>query len=276
MDSDIALGNLIHERIFGAREKKREAEAERLKNEASEATTLRKLMSLYDPERKDHFTTMDLPNLRGEVMAFTGKQRQMKEAKDAMTAQALQELLGEFNQPAQPTEIESPSAPGLFPNLRTSTTRPLNANNLRAALPRHAAAAAHPNLPDLLRILQQGDLQDEEGGLPQILPGPFPNTRIVTDARGRSTPQVVRESDSSRFTVEPIMDRFGRPAGYGVKAQFGSEEEAKAWADKQNKGGASVPASQYKTADDVKAAFKDKKLSRDDALNILKTQFGYQ
>lgn len=268
MDSNFALGNLIHERLFGAREKKREAEAERLKNEASEATTLRKLMSLYEPERKDNFVTMDLPNLRGEVMAFTGKQRQMKEAKDAMSAKAMEELLAEFNQP-------NASEGDYLGETAGPAARPLNAGNLRAALPRHPGAATHANLPDLLRILQAGDLQeqDEEGGAPQILDGPFPGTKILTDRRGRSTPQVVRESKESDGYIE-LPDE--QDPMYGPRIRVPLSQARKEYPHLLKRLGgssASAPASAYKSADDVKAALKAGKVSRDDALKILREQF---
>ena len=42
----------------------------------------------------------------------------------------------------------------------------------------------------------------QAGGPPQILPGPFPNTKIVTDARGRSTPQVVHEDKTPEGWIE--------------------------------------------------------------------------
>ncbi len=44
------------------------------KNEATEATTLRKLAGVYDPENKDRYTTMGLDELRGTAKAFALKQ----------------------------------------------------------------------------------------------------------------------------------------------------------------------------------------------------------
>lgn len=56
---------------------------------------------------------------------------------------------------------------------------------------KYPAAARHPRLPQLLEMLNQS----EAGGMPQILPGPYPGTKLVTDSRGRATPQIVTDPD---------------------------------------------------------------------------------
>lgn len=218
----------------------REAKAEAAKKESAEAQSLRKLMAIYEPDRKDQFTTMSLADLRGESLAYAGKataakerQETMKAQRDEQSAQSMQALVAALGQ-TTPTRFPSTTMPGVFPDAVAGTRPPVTAARVRELLPQHPGAANSGNLVDLMRALQSGEATDETGGDPRITEGPF-GTKLVSDFRGRGTPQVVRpEKENTKFIVEPIMDKFGRAAGYGVKAQFGSEAEAKAWAEQQN------------------------------------------
>lgn len=255
---------------------------------STEAQSLRKLMSIYQPERKDEFTTMGLGDLRGESMAYAGKaaeakarQETLKAQRDEQSAKALEALLKQAGQ-TTPMSVPSSVMPGVFPDRTVGTRSPLTASRVRELLPDHPDAANSGNLVDLMRVLQAGDDESGGGGIEFVTD---PAGAVI--ARSRKTDQFQyspasradAEAGRTRFTVEPIMDKFGQPAAYGVKAQFGNEKEAQAWAEQQNKalgGGASVPASQFKSADDVKAAVKSGKLKKDEAVKILQTQFGYK
>lgn len=234
---DTLLGSLIE-----SGSKKREAEKERQRTEGQEAQTLRKLMAIYQPDRKDEFTTMALPDLRGEARGFAvksavTKQRgeEQKQQQEDQSAAALARVLqdaGSLNE----TEV---LAQGNGPVRQTRQPVAMTPQRLQAVLARNPAAINSekfaPNLNALRALL--GDASPEASGLEFVT---SPTGAVI--ARSRKTDQFQydpaskadAEANKTRFSVEPILDKFGRPAGYGVKAQFGSESEAKAWADKQN------------------------------------------
>lgn len=102
---------------------------------------------------------------------------------------------------------------------------------------------------------------------------------VQTSKGGGQIREPVKPSGTKdRFNIKPVQDFMGRVTGYGVNASFDTEEEAAAFVEKQNKamGGGGAEASKYKSADDVKAALKAGTLKKDDALKILREQFGYK
>lgn len=75
------------------------------------------------------------------------------------------------------------------------------------------------------------------------------------------------EAGRSKFSVAPLVSPYDKSiTGYGVTAQFGSLEEAKRYADEQNKtvGGKAAPADQGKPTRSIAADFV-KKFGKDKA-----------
>ena len=184
-----------------------EKKAEQERTQAQEVQTLRKLMSIYEPNRKDQFTTMNLADLRGESMAYAGKaaeakarQETLKTQRDEQSAQSLQALIGELGQ-TTPTRFPSTTMPGIFPDTVAGTRPPITASRVRELLPNYPAAANSGNLVDLMRVLQAGDAAEEGNGTPVVMEGPF-GTKLVTDSRGRGTPQVVRNEKQAEGFIE--------------------------------------------------------------------------
>jgi len=184
-----------------------EKKAEQVRAFSTEAQSLRKLMSIYQPERKDEFTTMGLGDLRGESMAYAGKaaeaksrQETLKAQREEQSAKALEALLKQAGQ-TTPMSVPSNVMPGVFPDRSVGTRAPLTASRVRELLPDHPDAANSGNLVDLLRVLQTGEATDETGGPPQISEGPF-GTKLISDFRGRGTPQVVREDKQAEGFIE--------------------------------------------------------------------------
>lgn len=146
-----------------------------------------------------------------------------------MKAQATQQVMQEFAEVARQTKAREKFQTFAQGNPKASSEELLRAG-VGAGMP----------MEDLARISQAFHYAQDASavGDPKILEGPFAGTKIVTDARGRGTPQVITDPEQRRtqFTVEPLINpRSGEIGGYGVKATFGSEEEARSWAQKQNK-----------------------------------------
>jgi hypothetical protein len=180
---------------------------EKKKNEAMETQSLRKLLSIYQPEGKDTYTTMGLADLRGAAQGFALKAKDAQDQREAQkgqreeqSAQALKALLGDLGQ-TRPLNLPNSTAPGVFPDTTVQARQPVTAARMRELLPSHPAAANSGNFADLLRVLQTGDATEDAGGPPQIMEGPF-GTKLVTDARGRGTPQVVRNEKQAEGFIE--------------------------------------------------------------------------
>jgi hypothetical protein len=258
-----------------------DARAEKLRTEAQETQTLRKLMSIYEPERKDQFTSMSLADLRGESLAYAGKatvakerQETMKAKRDEESAQSMQALVAALGQ-TTPTRFRSSTMPGVFPDAVAGTRPPVTAARVREMLPSYPGAANSGNLPDLLRVLQSGEATDETGGDPRITEGPF-GTKLISDFRGRGTPQVVRDDKQAEGFIE-LPDEKDPLYGPRIRLPLSQAREKYPHLLKRlESGGAGGPASQYKSADDVKAAVKAGTLKKDEAVKILQSQFGYK
>jgi len=259
---------------------------EKSRSEANKAKALRTYLGEVDPKNKDRLTTLSLAELEGLGQAFATKtalakqqREELKAAQDDRSAAALARVLqdaGSLNE----TEV---LAQGRGPVRQTRATVPMTASRLQTVLARNPDAVRSENFAPTLNALRAliGDgAAAEQGGLEFVK---SPTGAVITREKKTGAFQydpfskADAEQNRTRFAVEPIMDRFGRPAGYGVKATFGTEAEAQAWAEKQN-GGTSTgtTASQYKDANEVKAALKAGKIKRDEAVKILREQFGYQ
>lgn len=257
-----------------------EKKAEQVRAFSTEAQSLRKLMSIYQPERKDEFTTMGLGDLRGESMAYAGKaaeakarQETLKSQREEQSAKALEALLKQAGQ-TTPMSVPSSVMPGVFPDRTVGTRAPLTASRVRELLPDHPDAANSGNLVDLMRVLQAGD-DEGGGGDPRVTDGPF-GFKFLSDSRGRGTPQVLRPDKAAEGFIE--VPDASDPV-YGPKIRIPLSQAQKEYPhllERLKGGGASVPASQFKSADDVKAAVKSGKLKKDEAVKILQTQFGYK
>jgi hypothetical protein len=217
---------------------------EKKKNEAMETQSLRKLLSIYQPEGKDEYTTMNLADLRGAAQGYALKAKDAQDKRDAMKGQreeqsaaALKALVGELGQ-TRALRLPNSTAPGLFPDTTVQARPPVTAARVRELLPSHPDAANSGNFADLLRILQAGDAEGT------TMAGPPERTTLgdadVIYSRKTGAFQLApssksaAEADRTRFNVEPILGPTGRIKGYGVKATFGSETEAKSWAEQQN------------------------------------------
>lgn len=216
---------------------------EKKRNEAQETQSLRKLMSLYTPERKDEFTAMNLADLRGEAEGIAVKsalqkqqQEQQQAAQETQSTAAMARVLqdaGSLNE----TEV---LAQGNGPVRATRQPVAMTPQRLQTVLARNPQAIANrdfaPNMQALRALIGDATAEDR-GGLEFVT---TPTGAIVTREKKTGAfqydPFSKAEATQNRtqFSVKPIMDKFGRSAGYGVEAQFGSEDEAKAWADKQN------------------------------------------
>lgn len=233
------------------------------------------------------FQAAQLAYKRG-LQDYAAQAQQMAAAKQAQTAnQQIAPWLQSYAAATTPTPgvpeqaLSRSAISTLPPTLPAVAAQPGQA-------PLQAAATASRNYPlatsapqfdntlSALSRAQQLAAIPESGGPPQILPGPFPNTKIVTDARGRSTPQVVSEQKPAEGYIE-VPDP--NDPVYGPKIKLPLSQAMKDYPhllERLKPGGGKGEASTYKTADDVKAALKAGKLKKEDAVKILKEQFGYQ
>lgn len=278
--------------LVGSLMEAKDRKSEQQRSEANKAKALRAYLGEVDPENKDRLTALGLAELEGLGQAFATKtalakqqREELKAAQEDRSAAALARVL----QDAGTETVETPAftlpfVRGFtFPATRSTRPVPMTANRLQSVLARNPDAARSENFAPTLNALRAliGDgAAAEQGGLEFVK---SPTGAVITREKKTGAFQydpfskADAEQNRTRFAVEPIMDRFGRPAGYGVKATFGTEAEAQAWAEKQN-GGTSTgtTASQYKDANEVKAALKAGKIKRDEAVKILREQFGYQ
>lgn len=254
---------------------------EKKKNEAMETQSLRKLLSIYQPAGKNEYTTMSLADLRGAAQGFALKAKEAQDQREAQkgqreeqSAQALRALIGDLGQ-TTPMRLPNSTAPGLFPDTTVQTRPPVTAARVRELLPSHPDAANNGNFADLLRILQTGDTQEDAGGPPQIMEGPF-GTKLVTDARGRGTPQVVRNEKAAEGFIE-IPDEKDPLYGPRIRLPLSQARDKYPHLLKRLESpGADSAGSAYKSAEDVKAALKAGKLDKAAAVKILQSQFGYK
>lgn len=86
-----------------------EQKKERAKAEATETQSLRKLMSIYDPENKDSYTSMGLGDLRGSAQAIAVKQH-MDELQRQEEERAAEKNFYEMVNPTAPGGV-GPDAP---------------------------------------------------------------------------------------------------------------------------------------------------------------------
>lgn len=263
---------------------------EQQRSEANKAKALRTYLGEVDPDNKDRFSTLNLAELEGMGQAFAvksalakQKQDQIKAQREDLSAAALSRVMqdaGSLN------EVEV-LAEGNGPVRQSRRPVAITPQRLQTVLARNPAAVNDANFAPNINALRalMGEAAGSGAGPVEFTTDPETGTRygfnrktgqFGVDPNSRAKANADAEANKTRFSVKPIMDKFGRAAGYGVEAQFGSEEEAKAWADKQNQTSTGTPASEYKSADEVKAALKAKKLTKEDAVAILRKQFGYQ
>lgn len=264
---------------------------EKSRSEANKAKALRTYLGEVDPENKDRLTTLSLAELEGLGQAFATKtalakqqREELKAAQEDRSAAALARVL----QDAGTETVETPAftLPNVrgftFPATRSTRPVPMTSSRLQSVLAQNPEAARSENFAptiNALRALIGDGAAAEQGGLEFVK---SPTGAVITREKKTGAFQYdpfsksEAEQNRQRFSVEPIMNRTGTEVvGYGVKATFADEASAKAWAEKQN-GSTGTTASQYKDANEVKAALKAGKIKRDEAVKILREQFGYQ
>lgn len=218
---------------------------EKSRSEANKAKALRTYLGEVDPENKDRLTALGLAELEGLGQAFATKtalakqqREELKAAQDDRSAAAL----GRFVQDATSLNEMEVLAQGNGPVRQTRQPVPFTMRRLLEVQGRHPDAVSAANYPQILSAMRQliGDSEAaDRGGLEFVK---SPTGAVITREKKTGAFQydpfskADAEQNRTRFAVEPIMDRFGRPAGYGVKATFGTEAEAQAWAEKQNGG----------------------------------------
>lgn len=122
--------------------------------------------------------------MKATALQEAAQEMQMKrEALQRMVASE-KALKSAFQTASQPTSEEAEAVgPGAMP---------ITAQRLMQVISQQQPAAlGNQRLPQLLEMLNES----QAGGAPMILPGPYPGTKLVTDARGRATPQVVTDPD---------------------------------------------------------------------------------
>lgn len=242
---------------------KKEREKERARAEGKEAATLRKLMSLYDEEGKDKYTTMGLSELRGSAQ-YLAMQKTLSDVRamkrEEHNAKSLERLVKEFDdggaagKPTLTDQAPMSTGIGLLPTQQRSNARPeLNARNLVQMLPKHAGAAGSHNMANLLRLLQSGD---EAGG------GSEPEMMRLGDSdviHNRKTgafqispfskANAAAQANKGRLKAEarPVFDKYGEPTGAYQTVISGDDPDAvDEWVRKAN--GKNTPAATGKTS----------------------------
>lgn len=227
-----------------------ERKKERERSEANKTKSLRTYLSEIDPDNKDRFTALGLAELEGLGEAFAVKSAAAKQRREEMKAQQEEQsaaALSRVLQDAGSLNETEVLAEGNGPVRQTRRPVAMTPQRLQAVLGRNPAAVNDPNFAPNINALRalMGDAATDNGAGPvEFTTDPETGTRygfnrktgqFGVDPNSRAKANAEAEANKTRFSVEPLVNEWdGKVIGYGVKAQFGSEQEAKAWADQQN------------------------------------------
>lgn len=191
-----------------------EQKKERAKAEATETQSLRKLMSIYDPENKDQYTSMGLGDLRGSAQAIAIKQHmdelQRKEEERAYSNQ--QRAAGvRFQQQLAPDHVDDAVDPVNPP--------PLTPQRIMAA----AAETGYQLDP---RTIAQFAKEGEGMDWNDVMPRPF-QIDGVKGAVGKSGQfQFLPTQTGDSMQAIPVLDGEGNVLGYRVPTGKGGSAPA--------------------------------------------------
>lgn len=166
---------------------------EKKRQEGMEATSLRKLMSIYDPEGKDQYTSMGLGELRGSAQAIAVKQHleQLQREEEARTAERnFYDVLG--------------NVPG-----GVGPAAPLTGERMLSA-----AAQSNYRLPP--QVLTQMMKESEGVNWTDVMPRPF-EIDGVKGAVGKSGQfQFLPPQTGDSMQAVPVLDDQGNVLGFRV------------------------------------------------------------
>jgi hypothetical protein len=265
--------------------KKREAEAERLRKESQETQSLRKLMAIYQPERKDQFTAMGLPDLRAEAEGFVTKNKVVKEQREAQAAEQQRQsaaALMQVLQDAGSLNEQEVLAEGRGPVRQTRQPVAMTPQRLQTVLARNPAAVNAENFaPNInaLRALLTDTTASADAGMPE------------SATMGES--DVIFNRKTGQFQISPfskaaankkeaegyieLPDEEDPLYGPRIRLPLSQARDKYPHLLKRLESGANgKAASQYPDANAVKAALKSGQIKKDEAIKILREQFGYK
>lgn len=271
----------------------REAKAEAAKKESAEAQSLRKLMAIYEPDRKDQFTTMSLADLRGESMAYAGKAKQAAEQREILKAKreelaaqqqdqsaaALRRVLqdaGSLNE----TEV---LAEGNGPVRQTRRPVAMSPQRLQAVLARNPDAVNADNFAPTMNSLRAllDDGAAENAGAPES--ATMGDSDVIFNRKtGQFQISPFSKAEANKKEAEGFIEvPDEKDPLYGPRIRLPLSQAREKYPHllkrlESGGGGGADGASQYKSAEDVKAALKAGKVKKEEAIKILREQFGYK
>lgn len=249
--------------------------------------------------------------MQGQYMdIIRGKQQMEDRARQQAAADALDKAFGEAGTATVPGTLfpQSPEAPGLYPpNENVPVPAAMTPEGLMSAVARNRQAVNAPQFDNVLRILETGARQRTKGA-----PMPFTSARGTPGVYSADTgafqfdPAVGIEARAAlqpRDALKTYNDNQERISALNQRLKMAKQPDMGQYFDadainaelldlqqQQNqlrpvfggRAGAPSPAAgaqgaarpDYKTAEDVRAAFKANKIDRATAKKILAEQFG--